>query len=265
MTRRRDWEHIPARHPTQERLTRIAGHLPGYTFDRNETSPVLRSGTQKKIVIGLTRDRKRLVFHGIYPAPEPRPSWWSSGADATITVAATKPDHVIAAEIQRRLLPGYLDELADVRRRIHDWNRAQSTRKAQLDTILTRLPGSWLVEPTPPRQAFIRASRWNHPLLSGIEIQPSNDGTTADITITGAAGPFLQQVLDAAADALRNGPSPDGQRPLEEAGRPEPTSHQYLTAVVDILNRPGPWSPDTLDDIAEIITVAGFPILDNAG
>jgi len=263
--RSRNWDHIPTGHPLQERLARIAHHLPGYTLGQYHDNLALHSTHQKTILIGTVPGKTRFVFRGVYPAPEPRPSWWSSGADATITVAATKPDHVIAAEIQRRLLPGYLDELADVRRRIHDWNRAQSTRKAQLDTILTRLPGSWLVEPTPPRQAFIRASRWNHPLLSGIEIQPSNDGTTADITITGAAGPFLQQVLDAAADALRNGPSPDGQRPLEEAGRPEPTSHQYLTAVVDILNRPGPWSPDTLDDIAEIITVAGFPILDNAG
>lgn len=199
----RNWHALPTEHPLREHCTRIAKHLPGYTLGRHGTGLALRSAPWKTILIGLTHDKKRLVFRGIYPHPEPRPSYWQSGTEAIITAAITKPEATIAAEIQRRLLPKYTDELTDVRQRIHDYERGLAARKQLIDTILQRLPGSWLVEPSPPQKSFIRASRWDNPHIANIEIQPADDGATTDITITGAARPLLDMIVDVTATVLR--------------------------------------------------------------
>ncbi len=99
--------------PDIEHLTRlIAGHLPDWTADTSKFGHIPLYHCEKKWQINLEisrRDNGRIVARGIYHQHD----WWNLVGHQTktpkITVAILRGPAIIAKEIERRLLPKYIE------------------------------------------------------------------------------------------------------------------------------------------------------------
>jgi hypothetical protein len=150
-----------------------------------DTSPFWKDATHATRIVGPdgatlflrlgsenSNRRGRLIISGAYP----------EGSSALygveyheITVDATKSPDVIARDINRRLLPSYLPELATVTARLQDQKTAEASR-AEATRRLGALPGV---------SAFRQDTSKAYVDLRGVhgDVSVNHDGDSADVTL----------------------------------------------------------------------------------
>lgn len=97
----------------------------------------------------------------------------------------------IAQDIARRLLPGYLEELAEDRRRIARAEAAEECRQVMLLRYERLLPGSRIIEHS--------QSVWLKLLAGHGEVRPSNDGSKASVKLDLIPADLTEQILHTVA------------------------------------------------------------------
>jgi hypothetical protein len=111
-------------------------------------------------------------YHAHVSSPSPR---------TVIHVDGDRPAKVIAREIVRRLLPGYLSQLAVFRGQVHEFEAERSAQSA----LLAKLVASVRVQHMKPDdgRASIRfAGAWEYSEI-GLKVSRSSEGSTVEIEV----------------------------------------------------------------------------------
>jgi len=124
-------------------LTEVLKHLPGWQLDPRYNDhcwcAVLTDGHGRGIHVNATQAKGRLYLSGCWPTDSEN-RMHGPDKHLHITVARNRPPEKIAAEIQRRFLPGYLAAYAEQAERAAKCNAAR-TRQQELAVELAAVLG----------------------------------------------------------------------------------------------------------------------------
>jgi hypothetical protein len=112
-------------------LKAILKHLPDWRLDpaygKDTWRAVLIDGTGKGIHVNATREKGRLCLSGIWPVDSEHQQHRPKECKR-ITIARDRPPEKIAADIQRRFLPWYVNAYTE---QVEEVNRQNARRKQQ--------------------------------------------------------------------------------------------------------------------------------------
>jgi hypothetical protein len=117
----------------------VARYLPGWRAVLQASDwavSAILAGPVEGARVALTVSDGKLHMSGCYPATEMRVDYRG------INVTVTRPPAIIAGEIERRLLPGYLRQLAEVVTFNARMDRERAARTAVMERIAGMFPGA---------------------------------------------------------------------------------------------------------------------------
>ncbi len=169
---------------TDQETARLASaaarHLPGFTVTTrddgmSEASIILAHPDGRALDIYPITGTARAAVRGIYPPTRMDIRSWPE-----ITVAIARGPRALAAEITRRLLPGYTSTYHQLTRHNEADHADQQAREAAAQLLAGQLPGAAISRADPDG---ITTVRWAGTSSQGGAIRLSGDGRTASLNL----------------------------------------------------------------------------------
>ena len=131
----------------QTRIGLLAGlinfeiHPDSYKYDDREAT-LIKDNLNLTIQQNQYRNDKRITIQGHFPRAKNGKFVSYPAGDHVITVAETKSAAQIANDINKRLMPSYLEAVARVQEKVNNWNNIEDMAKAEVDKLLAGITGA---------------------------------------------------------------------------------------------------------------------------
>jgi hypothetical protein len=177
--------------------------LIGYTVEPPAADPYMRDTVRLHgpdgAVLTLTRQRNnplRLSVHGRYPPGTTQVAYHLPSH--TITISISRGAQAIARDIARRLLPGYLADLARAQQALHTRADASRARERVAAQLLAVVPGLRRGVASDTRVTLVYYGQRHSGTNGSVEI--SGPGDEVSISLTGPATVLLPAFTAALGD-----------------------------------------------------------------
>jgi hypothetical protein len=184
-------------------LAAKVARLLGYTVEPPAADPYTRETVRlhgpDAALLTLTRpwnNPLRVSVHGGYPPGTTQVAYHMPSH--TITVAISRGAQAVARDIQRRLLPGYLADLARTQQALRAQANATQAREKVAAHLLAAVPGLRRGEASQTRVTLVYYGH-SHSDTNG-SVQLSGSGDQVSISLTGPAGVLLPAFTAALGD-----------------------------------------------------------------